>query len=112
MCRSIRVSPSELIRQQQEILARNGENQRKRDQASRLEQTVSFLRQEVDAMKGQLCKERGGTCRGREFPADGPKSTRRLPQDESTEELERSIAGVEETNRKIRANLDKERQRG
>lgn len=102
------VSPSELIRQQQEILARNGENQRKRDQASRLEQTVSFLRQEVDAMKGQLAKKEAELAEAENSLQTARKSTRRL-QDESTEELERSIAGVEETNRKIRANLDKEK---
>ena len=41
------VSPSELIRQQQEILARNGENQRKRDQAAQLRESVKRAHEEV-----------------------------------------------------------------
>ena len=105
MCRSIRFHHPSSSGSSRKILARNGET--KGSETRHPGWSRQFPPQEVDAMKGQL-KERGGTCRGREFPADGPKSTRRL-QDESTEELERSIAGVEETNRKIRANLDKEK---
>ena len=51
------VSASNLIKQQQEILARNGENQRKRDNAKRYKQSVEFLRKEVDSLKTQLKKK-------------------------------------------------------
>ena len=37
------VSPTELIRQQQDILAKNGENQRKRDKADRYRQSVALI---------------------------------------------------------------------
>ena len=37
------------------------------------------------------------------------RSTSENLQDESTAELERNIAEVEETNRKVRANLDKDK---
>ena len=41
------VSASELIRQQQDILARNGENQRKRNYAAELEQKVAYLEKKL-----------------------------------------------------------------
>ena len=55
------VSPSELIRQQQEILARNGENQRKREQEKKYEDTVFFLQQCVDRIYEQLVEEKQWT---------------------------------------------------
>ena len=45
---------TELIRRQQDILARNGENQRKRDLAAQLEQQVHLLQQKVDNLAEQL----------------------------------------------------------
>lgn len=102
------VSPSELIKQQQEILARNGENQRKRDNLARLEaaekslaERLSFMEQELEKAKAQYQK----TC---EDLVTARKSTAELC-DESTAELEASIADIEELNRKIRANLDREK---
>ena len=53
------VSPSELIRQQQEILARNGENQKKREQVEKYKNAVFFTRQSVDSMREQLEEEVG-----------------------------------------------------
>ena len=102
------VSASDLIRQQQEILARNGENQRLRqnlagleekarvlaDRRTQLEQTLALLVKEQDEVNESLCTAR--------------KSAENL-QDESTAELEASIRGIEETNRKVRANLEKSR---
>lgn len=102
------VSASDLIRQQQEILARNGENQRLRqnlagleekarvlaDRRTQLEQTLAQLVKEQDEVNESLCTAR--------------RSAENL-QDESTAELEASIRGIEETNRKVRANLEKSR---
>ena len=102
------VSASNLIRQQQEILARNGENQRLRqnlagleekarvlaDRRTQLEQTLAQLVKEQDEVNESLCTAR--------------ESAENL-QDESTAELEASIRGIEETNRKVRANLEKSR---
>lgn len=51
------ISPAELIRQQQDILARNGENQRKRDKAEQYRQSVVFLTRERDALREQLSKK-------------------------------------------------------
>lgn len=102
------VSASELIRQQQEILARNGENQRKRDnlehikaEKRRLEMQIADLREKLKAMEAQY-----KTCADDELTAE--KTVAQL-QDESTSELEESIAQIDETNRKVRANLDKDK---
>lgn len=102
------VSPSELIRQQQEILARNGENQRKRNQLAALEekakQTYSRVKQleeqlEVAKAEHKVLIHNIGTA----------QTAAKDLQDESTAELEASIANIEEINRKVRANLDREK---
>ena len=109
------VSPSDLIRQQQEILARNGENQRKRDRLSeitmnkhRVSDDISRLDEQITALQEQkkrLAEEYEQAVRDEEAAM---KTVSEL-QDESTKELEESIANIEEINRKVRANLDKEK---
>ncbi len=95
------IPASELIRQQQEILARNGENQRKREQASILEHKKAELRHKLDAIQ----EEYDTVCRDCDIAA---KSALDL-HDESTEELENNIANIDAINRKVRSNLDKEK---
>lgn len=102
------VSPSELIRQQQEILAKNGENQRKRDQVKKYEDSIYFLRQSVDGMKEQLAEEEKKLREAEENLRIAQMNTQDL-QDESTAELEASISNIEEINRKVRANMDKDK---
>mgnify|MGYP004624659195 FL=1 len=109
------VSASDLIRRQQDILARNGENQRLRQQYAELEQQVQQcveelkrtreriaaleqLREELDAKHTRLFNQR----------KTAQKTVAQL-QDESTAELEASIRDIEEINRKVRANLEKSR---
>ena len=102
------LSASDLIRQQQEILARNGENQRKRSQLSQLEsksQTLAQRREQLEAELTRLTEEQ--TALTTDLYA-ARKSAEDL-QDESTVELEASIQSIEETNRKVRANLEKAR---
>ena len=109
------ISPSELIRQQQEILARNGENQRKRerlneitmnkhrifDDIGRLDEQIATLQKQ----KEQLTEEYNQAVRDEET---AQKTVMEL-QDESTAELEASLANIEEINRKVRANMDKDK---
>ena len=102
------VSPSELIRQQQEILAKNGENQRKRDQVKKYEDSIYFLRQSVDGMKEQLAEEEKKLREAEENLRIAQMNTQDL-QDESTAELEAPISNIEEINRKVRANMDKDK---
>ena len=102
------VSPSELIREQQEILARNGENQRKREQVKKYQSSVHFFRQSVDSMRKQIEIEERKLKEAEENLRIAQMDAEDL-QDESTAELEESIANIEEINRKVRANLDKEK---
>ena len=102
------VSPSELIRQQQEILAQNGENQRKRDNLETLQYQCVRLNTEIADLEEKLEEKR----RERESVGrDVEIATMTVAdlQDQSTVELEESIANIEEINRKVRANLDKDK---
>lgn len=109
------VSASELIRQQQEILARNGENQRKRLLASELERKVSELEKQVSEAYGRAAEwERKAKELEAEYNsayADKETAFKTCEElhDESTVELEENISNIEEINRKVRANLDKEK---
>lgn len=95
------VSAAYLIRKQQEILARNGENQRKRENLHRLEQEYQQVTEEM----AQLLKRQTSL---EEDLSTARKSAQDL-MDESTEELEKSITQIDEINRRVRANLDKEK---
>lgn len=102
------VSPSELIRQQQVILAKNGENQRKRDQLEQLQTKAAKLNREIVELEQTLEDKKAERDIVLHDIMTARKSTENL-QDESTKELENSIANIEEINRKVRANLDKEK---
>lgn len=102
------VSVSELIRQQQEILAHNGENQRKRTQAVFYQDALQLAVQKVDDLRLKLKKAEGELLRAQNDYSIAQKSVMDL-QDESTAELEQNILNVEQINIKVRANLDKEK---
>ncbi len=95
------VSASELIRRQQEILAKNGENQRQRENLHRLEQEKQQITDQLqDLLRRQAEVEE--KVRVARLSAEDL-------QDESTAELEQNIVSIEEINRKVRANLDKDK---
>lgn len=102
------VSPSELIRQQQEILARNGENQRKRYQAKQLQEQVNRMSGEISNLREELRKKEEEFEKAKNDMYVALTSAKDL-QDESTAELEQNIADIEDINRKVRANLDKDK---
>ncbi len=100
------VSASELIREQQEILARNGQRQqwaREHDaileKIMKTEDEIKSYEASIRALKEKL-KELDEQRRASE------KTPAQMKM-ESTEELERSIENIELINRKVRANLDK-----
>lgn len=95
------VSPSELIRQQQEILAQNGENQRKRERLHELEQEYQKVNEQMEMLLRKQAEIESSLVIARKSAAD--------LHDESTTELEESISNIEEINRKVRANLDKDK---
>lgn len=102
------VSISELIGQQQAILARNGENQRKRQMAAQLQEEYNQKYGLCRVLETQLAEER---ARLDKLAADLETAQRDALDlvDESTAELERSIAAYETINAKVRANLDRDR---
>lgn len=102
------ISPSELIKQQQEILARNGENERKRSAAVALNAERNRLAEKVNALKEELERYQAQLIKVDHDMNIAYKTAEEL-HDESTVELEASIANIDEINRKIRANLDKEK---
>ena len=95
------VSAYELIRRQQEILARNGENQRKRQCAARLEEEKARLAGQLEELRQRY----QAVCRDCEV---AQKDALDL-LDEGTEELERDLQKVEEINARVRVNQDKAR---
>lgn len=95
------ISATELIKRQQDILAKNGENQQKRAQLHQLEQESQRVNEELAALLKKQEQLQADLKTARKSAAD--------LQDESTAELEESIANIEEINRKVRANLDRER---
>jgi hypothetical protein len=109
------VSINELVNQQQEILARNGENQRKRAEVEQIvfqlnqsQHNIQTLSERIKELQDQLSKEQMSY---NELSADfeTAKKTAETLHDESTEELQRNIAEIDEINRKVRTNLDKEK---
>lgn len=97
----IPISASELIAEQQAILARNGENQRLRQRKEECDRELELARQALDEAKRRFAQAQTNA-------QTAAKSAENL-QDESTAELEKSIADVELINAKVRANLDKEK---
>ena len=102
------VSPSELIQQQQEILARNAQRQQwKRDYDGILAE-IDILKQKTEEYE-RVAREGREKIRELEEKAKAAAKSPAELKMESTEELEASIANIEEINRKVRANLDKEK---
>ena len=95
------VSASELIRQQQEILKKNAENQRLRENAESLQAELTAAEKTLRDAQSRV-----------EDLTKKVKIARKCAKDlhdESTEELEQNIADVDALNVKIRANLDREK---
>ena len=102
------VSVTALIQAQQEILARNGENQRKRHRRDELAAKEQLLAATAEQQRAQLAATEEALAQVRSDLETARRDALDL-LDESTEELEESIRGAEEINRKVRANLDKEK---
>ena len=102
------ISASELIKQQQDILVRNGENQRLRDKALALHVERNRLAEKVNSLKEELDRYQKQLTQVDKDMANAYKTSEQL-HDESTEELENNIANIENINHKVRANLDKDK---
>lgn len=101
------VSVSDLLKEHQDILARNGENERKRrnvrDMQERFMRAESNYKAAMEALKAAE-----DTLRKARADAEVAAKSAQDLQDESTTELEENIRNVEVMNEKIRANTAKE----
>ena len=109
------ISASDLISQQQEILARNGENHRKREllgqivaKKNQVSQELDLLTQQLEDLQKKIASKNTEYAQLLEDEKTANKSTSQLV-DESTAELEANIAQIDEINSKIRANLSKDK---
>lgn len=102
------ISISELIQQQQAILAKNGENARKRQNVTIIQQNYDFKKAEVEDFKQKL-KQAETQLAQLENDLSIAKTDAMDLHDESTAEIEDNIARIDETNRRVRANLDKDK---
>ena len=108
------VSASELIRQQQEILAKNGENQRKRDLLMQLCREREEAKREAERIREKIEELRAQhqeiAARHDQLHADvqtAEKTAEQL-QDESTAEIEASLQEIDAINQKVRINAARE----
>lgn len=95
------MSPSELIKKQQEILARNGQREQWRRDYDRILDEIEKVEKIIEQNQERLLGLR-------EKAKQAEKSPKELEM-ESTAELEENIRNMDEINTKIRANQEKER---
>lgn len=102
------ISALELIQRQQAILAKNGENQRKRNQAEQLELRKSNCEQLIQSLEAELAEAKQTL---EQVLVD--LRIARLDvldlQDESTAEIEADLQNIEAINIKIRANCNRKK---
>ncbi|MDE8071173.1 AAA family ATPase [Erysipelothrix rhusiopathiae] len=94
------ISASDLIKQQQDILARNAEKERKRRNLAHLEDENKRLKEILQDYQTKLEANENDLVEARKSALD--------LHDESTAELEANIAKIDEINAKIRINLEKD----
>lgn len=94
------ISASDLIKQQQDILARNAEKERKRRNLAHLEDENKRLKEILQDYQTKLEANENDLVEARKSSLD--------LHDESTAELEANIAKIDEINAKIRINLEKD----
>lgn len=95
------ISASELILKQQEILAKNGENQRLRTEYANMVKRHDELLEKLRAMQAEFDDLTAKI-------AISTKTTEELV-DESTDEIRESLLNIEQINVKVRANGERER---
>ena len=97
-----------MIQQQQEILGRNGENARKRQNLVKIENDYQNALANVNRLESML-KEAQEKEQALAQDLDIARKDAQDLIDESTQEIEDSIANIEQINLKVRANLDKDK---
>lgn len=99
-------SVADLVRAQQEILARNGENMRLRQQRDLLFSKSNAAAARVQSLVEQLERAQIEAAEAQEQYATSCRTVESL-QDESTEQIEANIATIEAINAQVAANAQK-----
>lgn len=100
------VSAAELIAQQQEILARNGQRQQWQHDIQSIDLTLQNINVEIQRTEKQLAELRAQLVIWKSKAESARKSPEEL-QMESTAELESNIADIDMLNAKVRDNMNK-----
>lgn len=115
------ISASELIQEQQAILLRNAENQKKRDQVYSLKKQKDELSDRIDRISTEIAAKQNEIKKLEQEKAQtvltfdkavtdyvtAQKTAEQL-LDENTEAIEKSLADIDATNAKIRENATRE----
>lgn len=102
------ISASALIQEQQAILARNGENQKKRQDLATLQSREKELYKAIEKAEKELSEMKSNLGSVQVGIKNSQKTVEQL-KDESTAELAENLANIENINTQVRANYDKER---
>ena len=108
------VSATELINENAAILARNGENARKRDQLKEIilerERATNELQMLMDRMSQLQSQIAGAQAKLDQLTHDQEIASKTVEEliDESTDEIQAKLHDIDEINTKVRANMAKE----
>lgn len=102
------VNASELIKQQQNILLQNAENQKKRNNVSAIKGQIVTINNLIDETQKKLEELQAKQTQLAEDYDIATTAAKDL-EDESTAELEEQIKSVDEINTKVRANQERQR---
>lgn len=102
------VSAADLIEQQQEILARNGQRQQWQRDIQSIDIAIQNVTAEIARTEQTLADLRAQLASWQEKAAAASKSPEELAM-ESTAELEDQLREVETVNAKVRANMDRQK---
>lgn len=109
------ISASELIQQQQAILLKNAENQKKRERVDQIAMHREYYLSEIKSTEEKIeelnkkLEELRETVRKNQDDLEIAQKEASDLQDESTEKLEENLRQIDEINAKVRANIDKEK---
>ncbi len=102
------VSAADLIREQQEILARNAQRMQWQQEYHQICDEIMRTRDLIEQHKKEIARLSQELNELEKKDHEAQKTPAQMKM-ESTEELEANIAQVDEINRKVRANLDKDK---
>lgn len=100
------VSASGIIRAQQDVLARNGERRRDRENREALESKSNAIGERVNDLKRRLAEAEAEWNEARIAAVNGGKAA--ITPEESTAELEAQLADIEAVNARVAANAQKQ----